>query len=115
MIRTRYYSFKKCRLEINRPQDSADMEQRQNFEDAIYECYNNLLQKFPNAEAIKRQFGDNAAWREGTEQSPHDEELDIHYKHVEYSGIEIYTMGYNYACEDYFIIILLKKIGRAHV
>ena len=82
-------------------------------DEAIFECDEQLLQKFPNVEAIKEQFGDEAKWQEKTEPSIHDETLELQIKNMEYPGIEIGTLGYALEGEDRFFITLLdvKKAG----
>ena len=61
---------------------------------AIYECNNQLLQRFPNVEAIKNQFGDGATWQARTAPSPHDDNLELRIDGMEYPGIEIHTVGF---------------------
>jgi len=81
--------------------------------EAIYECNEQLLQKFPNVEAIKKQFGDGAKWQESTMPSIHDANLELQLKNMEHPGIEIRTLGYILEGEDRFFITLadVNKAG----
>ena len=83
------------------------------FEEALNECYEQLLQKYPNVEAIKKQFGAEAKWQERTEPSIHDKTLKLQINNMEYPGINIRTLGYTIEGEDRFIITLVdvKKAG----
>lgn len=76
--------------------------------DAINKCRDQLLQKYPSVEAISKQFGDGAKWQEKTIPSPHDENLELQIKNMEYPGIEIHTLGYTLEDEDRFFIISLR-------
>jgi hypothetical protein len=82
-------------------------------DEAIFECVEQILQKYPNVEAIKKQFGDQAKWQRETEPSPHDPDLELIINNMESPGIEIRTMGYSWEDEDSFFITLLdvKKEG----
>ena len=73
---------------------------------SIDEFSEQLLQKYPGVEAIKKQFGDEANWRRTTESSPHEEDLELISNTMEYPGIEIRTMEYTYQGEDRFFITL---------
>ena len=82
-------------------------------DETIDECREQLLQKYPNVEAIKAQFGSEAKWQESTTPSIHDPDLELQITGMEYPGIEISTLGYSNAGEDrYFITKLyVKKAG----
>ena len=80
--------------------------------EAIYDCYEQLLQKYPSVEAIKEQFGDGAKWEERTIPSIHDSSVELKITSMEYPGIEIRTLGFTVDGEDSFIIILLR-VGEA--
>ena len=75
---------------------------------AIYDCYGQLLQKYPSVEAIKEQFGDGARWEERTIPSIHDSELELQIKSMEYPGIEIRTLEYAIEGENSYSIIFLR-------
>ena len=81
--------------------------------EALYECYEQLLHKFPNVEAIKKQFGDGAKWQVETMPSPHDANLKLRIDSMEYPGIKISTLGYEYEGGYNFFIVLLdvEKAG----
>ena len=76
--------------------------------EAIYECNEQLLQKFPNVEAIKNQFGDGAKWQARTTPSPHDPDLELRIDGMEYPGIEIHTVGFTLEGEEYFFLVLVS-------
>ena len=82
-------------------------------DEAIYDCQEQLLQKYPSVEAIKKQFGAEARWREETQPSIHDPTLELQITHMEYPGMEIDTLGYVLEGEERFFITLLavKKAG----
>ena len=73
-------------------------------DEAVYECKQQLLQKFPNVEAIKKQFGNEAKWQARTVPSPHDPDLELRIDSMEYPGIRISTLGYTHGGEDSFFI-----------
>ena|GEM_PF-2137745 len=79
---------------------------------AIYDCYEQLLQKYPSVEAIKEQFGDGAKWNESIVPSIHDSSLELKIISMEYPGIEIRTLGYSIEGENSFSIVLLR-VGEA--
>ena len=81
--------------------------------EAIYECYEQLLQKYPNVETIKKQFGDGATWQKRTIPSPHDDSIELQIDSMEYPGIEIRTVGFTHEGEESYFISLLdvKKAG----
>jgi hypothetical protein len=76
--------------------------------EAIYKCREQLLQKYPSVEAIKKQFGDRAKWQEKTMPSPHGGDLELQIRNMVYPGIMINTLGYTIEGEDSFFIILLS-------
>jgi hypothetical protein len=82
-------------------------------DEVVYKCQEQLLQKYPNVEAIKKQFGAEAKWQEETQPSIHDDTLELQIKNMEYPGIEIGTLGYAWEGEYRFFITLLgvKKAG----
>jgi len=82
------------------------------FDDAIYESYEYLLQKYPNVEAIRQQFGDRAEWRQTTESSPHDASIELKFNYIEYPGIEIHTLEFALEDEDRFYITWVS-VGKA--
>ena len=79
----------------------------------IYECDQQLLQKYPNVEAIKSQFGNEAKWRETTMSSIHDANLELLITEMDYPGIAITTVGYTLEGEDRNFIVKLhtQKAG----
>ena len=79
-------------------------------DDAISLFMRQLGQKYPNAEAIKEQFGAEAKWRTQTEPNPEDPNLILN---MEYPGIEISTMSWTWEDESRFYIIAadVKKAG----
>ena len=79
-----------------------------NIDDVIYEAYDQLLQKYPNVEAIRKQFGDRAVWREETEPSPHDNSVELKFSYMEYPGIEIQTLEFALEEENRFYITFLN-------
>jgi len=76
--------------------------------EAIYECNEQLLQKFPNVEAIKKHFGNEAKWQEKTIPSPHDDSLELRLNSMEYPGITINTLGYFLDDEHRFFLTLVN-------
>ena len=82
-------------------------------EEAIYECYEQLLQKYPNVETIRNRFGDGARWRITTELSPHDDSLELEYAAMSYPGIEIEAMEFTWDGEDrYFLTsVIVTEAG----
>ena len=80
---------------------------------AINECREQLLQKYPNVEAIKVQFGSKAQWQEETQPSIHEPDLELQINNMEYPGIEIATLGYSNEGEYIFFItkVQVKKAG----
>ena len=83
------------------------------YDDAMDELFEQIINEFPNLEAIKNRFGDGAKWQESTIPSPHDDTLELQIKNMEYSGVEINTLSYVYDDEESFFITLLnvKKAG----
>ncbi|MCL2768305.1 MAG: hypothetical protein FWE49_06240 [Synergistaceae bacterium] len=81
--------------------------------EVISECSEQLLQKYPSIEAIEEQFRDGAKWQEKTVPSPHDSNLELHIKTMEYPGISIGTLEYTSDDEyRYFIISVdVEKAG----
>ena len=79
----------------------------------IYECNQQLLQKYPNMEAIKSQFGSGAEWQESTMSSMHDASLELLITEMEYPGISIIAVGYTLEGEDRHFIVKLhtQKMG----
>ena len=95
---------------------AADMLQQietYRLDNAIYECYDRLLQKYPSAEAISKHFGGEAKWQKDAVPSPHDENLKLIINDMEHPGIKISTLGYSYEDEDCFFITRMdvKKAG----
>ena len=82
-------------------------------DETIYECSGQLMEKYPNVETIKEQFGDEAKWLEETCPSIHDDTLELRINNMEYPGIEIRTLGYDWDEEYRFFITLMdvKKEG----
>jgi len=76
--------------------------------EAIYELNDQLRQKFPNVEAIKEQFGDEAKWQARTAPSLHDDNLELRIDSMEYPGIEISTVGFTLDGEVYFFLVLVN-------
>ncbi|MCL1941322.1 MAG: hypothetical protein FWG09_05205 [Synergistaceae bacterium] len=81
--------------------------------DEIYECSGQLLEQYPNLEAIKKQFGAEAKWEKSSMPSPHDPNLELQINSMEHPGMAIRTMGYTVDGEDRFLILLadVKKAG----
>ena len=79
----------------------------------IYECNQQLLQKYPDVEAIKSQFGSEAEWQESTMSSMHDASLELLIREMEYPGISIIAVGYTLEGEDRHFIVKLhtQKAG----
>ena len=75
--------------------------------EAMYECYEQLLQEFPNVEAIKKRFENTAEWHVETVPSPHDADLKLRIDSMVNPGIEISTLGYTLEGEDYYFLILM--------
>jgi len=82
-------------------------------DEAIYECWEQLLKKYPSAEALKEQFGsdyygNDVTWEEKTEPSPHDDSIVLKYTSMSHPGIQISVMSYTYEGEDSFFITLVN-------
>ena len=79
----------------------------------VYECHQQLSQKFPDVEAIKSQFGSEAEWQETTMSSMHDANLELLLTEMEYPGISITALGYTLEGEDRNFIVKLhtQKAG----
>ena len=82
-------------------------------DEAIDKCIEQLLQKYPNVEAIKTQFGSEAEWQERTMPSIHDPDLELQITDMIHPGIEITTLGYTHGGEHSFLITKMhpKKAG----
>ena len=82
-------------------------------DEAIYECWEQLLERYPSAEALKEQFGshrygNDVTWEEATEPSPHDDSIELKYVSMSHPGIQVTVMGYTYEGEDKFFIVLVN-------
>ena len=79
----------------------------------VYVCNEQLLQKYPNVEAIKAQFGSEAKWQESTQPSIHEPDLELQVTEMEHSGVEMSTLGYKLEDEYRFFItkLYVKKAG----
>ena len=74
---------------------------------ALYDCYDELSQRFFSLEAIKEQFGDQAEWQERTEQSSHGDDIEIKIFVMLYPGVTIEALGFTYDNEDRFFLTAL--------
>ena len=81
--------------------------------EAINELNRQLLEKYPNIETVKKQFGAEARWHEKIVPSPHDPNLDLVITYMEHPSIEIRTMGYTNEDGDRFFMLLtaVKEAG----
>ena len=78
-------------------------------DEAINECNEQLMQKYPNVETIKEQFGNEAKWQQETLVSPHDSTVELLLRHMEYPGIEIRTLEME---DGYFVVSVgVEKTG----
>ena len=78
-------------------------------EDPIDELYEQLMEKYPNVEAIKEQFGAEAEWQEETFPSLHDDTIELIIRRMEYPGIEISTLEMGDSCS--VALVNVKKAG----
>jgi hypothetical protein len=76
-------------------------------DEAINACFDQVYEKFPDAETIKKHYGDKAKVRETSNPSPHDKNLELKMMSLSYPGMEISTLSYSQEGDDRFIILSL--------
>ena len=78
-------------------------------DEAILECWEQLLERYPSAEALKVQFGsdrygNDVTWEEATELDPHTGSNELKYTTISHPGIQITVMEFTVEGEDKFFI-----------
>jgi len=87
-------------------------------DEAIYELWEELLERYPSVEALKEQFGsdnygNDVTWEEATEPSLHDDSIELKYVSMSHPGIQISVMAFAIEGEDKFFItqVYVKEAG----